>query len=103
VGATVCFFGYASHRASPCGTITITNIVYDTTRADDGKPLRITNLVEMSLPAVGGDSGGPVYSGSLAYGINTAVDQSHSNHLVYSMIANVQLNTGTNVCVSSAC
>ena len=103
VGASVCFFGYTSHRASPCGTITFINIIDDTTRADDGKPLRITNLREMSLPSAGGDSGGPVYSGLLAYGINYAVDTTASNHLVYSMIANVQLNTGTNVCTSSAC
>jgi hypothetical protein len=57
----------------------------------------------MSLPASGGDSGGPVYSGSLAYGINTGIDLARSSHLVYSMIAYVQLNTGTNVCVTSAC
>ncbi len=101
-GATVCFFGYSSHRASPCGTITIINIVFETDRADDGKHLRITNLREMSLPSTGGDSGGPVYSGAVAFGINTAIDPSASNHLVYSMIANVQLNSGTNVCVSSA-
>ncbi len=102
-GATVCFFGFKSHRASPCGTITIINIVTETNRADDGKHLRITNLREMSLPAQGGDSGGPVYSGALAYGINTGIDPANSNHLIYSMIANVQLNTGTNVCTSSAC
>jgi hypothetical protein len=103
VGATVCFFGYKSHRASPCGTITIINLVVEVDRADDGKHLRLTNLREMSLPASGGDSGGPVYSGALAYGINTGIDTVRSNHLIYSMIANVQLNTGTNVCVSSAC
>jgi hypothetical protein len=103
VGATVCFFGAFSHGASPCGTVTVINIADNTTRADDGKPLRVTNLREMSLPAAGGDSGGPVYSGAAAWGINYAVDSGASNHLVYSMIANVQLNTGTNVCVSSAC
>jgi hypothetical protein len=42
-----------------------------------------------------------VYSGALAYGINTGIDPANSNHLIYSMIANVQLNTGTNVCTSS--
>jgi hypothetical protein len=73
VGGAVCFFGYASHSLG-CGHITLIGIKEDTTRPDDGKPLHITNLVEMSVPGAGGDSGGPVFQGASAYGINYAVD-----------------------------
>jgi hypothetical protein len=103
VGNTVCFFGMTTHRASPCGTITITGITGDVERADDGKMLHVTQQVEMSLSTAGGDSGGPVYNGSSAWGVVGFADAGASNHMVYGMAANVQLNTSTNICVSSAC
>ena len=101
VGATVCFFGVTNHPASPCGVIQIINIFADQTR-EDLKTLHITRLVEMSKPTEAGDSGGPVYSGSAAYGIVTGRDFTNGK-MVYSMAAYVQLNTGTNICISSAC
>jgi hypothetical protein len=57
----------------------------------------------MSLSTAGGDSGGPVYNGSSAWGVVGFADAGASNHMVYGMAANVQLNTSTNICVSSAC
>lgn len=101
VGATVCFFGVTTKPASPCGVIQIINIFADLTR-EDGKTLHVTGLVEMSKITDAGDSGGPVYSGSAAYGIVTAKDFSNGK-MVYSMAANVQLNTATSICISSAC
>jgi hypothetical protein len=103
VGNTVCFFGMTTHRASPCGTITFTGISSDVTRPDDGKLMHITQQVEMSLSTAGGDSGGPVYNGSSAYGVVGFADGAHGNDMVYGMAANVQLNTSTNICVSAAC
>lgn len=102
VGTTVCFFGITTHYALPCGVIQIVSIFDDAVR-EDGKALHITGLVEMSRVTQGGDSGGPVYSGSAAYGIVYAADASNGGKMVASMAANVQLNTGTNICISSAC
>jgi predicted transcriptional regulator YdeE len=56
----------------------------------------------MSKPTTGGDRGDPVYSGAAAYGIVTARDPANGK-MVYSIAANVQLNTATNICISSAC
>lgn len=101
VGATVCFFGVTTLPASPCGIIQVISISADFTR-EDNNTLRVTGMVEMSKVTNGGDSGGPVYSGLAAYGIVTARDISNGR-MVYSMAANVQANTGTNICVSSGC
>lgn len=103
VGNTVCFFGMTTHRASPCGTITFTGIAANVTRADDGKLLRVTQQVEMSLSTAGGDSGGPVYNGASAYGVVGFADLASGGDMVYGMAANVQLNTSTSICVSAAC
>ena len=97
----MCFFGIATHYASSCGVIEVISIFVDEVR-EDGNMLHVTGLVQMSKAADYGDSGGPVYSGLAAYDIVTGA-AGGNGHMIYSMAADVQLNTGTNICVSSAC
>lgn len=101
VGDPVCFAGYATN-AERCGTIEQINIS-DTLTRFDGKPLIVFQQIRMSRVAASGDSGGPVYNGSIAYGTVTAVDTSHSNHMVYSAIRNVEDELLLTVCITSAC
>jgi hypothetical protein len=101
-GSTVCFFGWKTHSASPCGTISITGVIVDAVR-DDGKHLHLTDLVEMTKTTDQGDSGGPVYSGLAAYGLVTAADNANGGRMIYSKALNVETDLSTNICTSSAC
>jgi hypothetical protein len=100
-GTAVCFFGIATHPASPCGTIEATGISATIVR-DDGQDLLLVNQVQMSKVGAAGDSGGPVYQGSTAFGIVSAVNASNL-HVVYSRIGNVSTDMAISVCVTSAC
>ena len=100
IGATVCFFGFTTHSASPCGVIEVVSVSGTAVR-EDGKSLNLSGMVQMTKVTQGGDSGGPVYSGLSAYGIVTAAGA--SGHMIYSKIVNASNLTAISLCVTSSC
>jgi len=101
VGSSVCFEGVVT-STTLCGTIEAVGLNYNLQRFD-GQDVFMVNQVRMSRVVMSGDSGGPVYLGATAYGLVSAMDGAHANHMLYSRIGNVGSDMGINVCVTSAC
>jgi len=102
VGNTVCFSGYTNGWR--CGTIEQKDIDAVLTRdLVDNKTQHVYQMLRMTSPTGGGDSGGPVFYGQTAYGVVTAADVAHSYKMVYSNIEGVQHDLGLNLCTNASC
>jgi hypothetical protein len=100
VGRSICAVGISSDQG--CGTITSVGSAsinmrkeHFTARINKG------GYASLTIWPKGGDSGGPVLSGGIAYGTNTAV--TGSGYLFFSALSPALSNLGVTLCTTSAC
>lgn len=78
------------------------NLTSSLTRDQDGATIIGLKLIRMSRTSANGDSGGPVYNGSTAYGIVEGVANS-TGKMIYSPIRDVAQDLIVTICTTASC